>query len=109
VVTDLVRDHIGLRELAGLAADIAAAKPRLDILEERRVEIDLLVSRTIERAHRALRGAAALGVGAAAVEHEHRRTIVPAFLGKNVFPLRLGAAEHAADEPAHLVAWRAGL
>ena len=56
VMADLVRDHIGLRELAGLAA--AAAEARLELAEERGVEIDLAVVRAIERPHRALRHAA---------------------------------------------------
>ena len=53
VMADLVRDHIGLRELAGLAADVAAAEAGRDLIEERGVEIDLLVGRAIERPHRA--------------------------------------------------------
>src|SRR5437867_5294046 len=53
VMTDLMRDHIGLREPARFA--IAAAEARLDLPEERRVEIDLLVGRAIEWTHRALR------------------------------------------------------
>jgi hypothetical protein len=39
VVTDLVRNHVGLRELAGLAAGIAGAKPSLKILKETCVEL----------------------------------------------------------------------
>src|SRR5262245_40475153 len=60
VVADLVCDHVGLRELAGFAADVAAAEARRDLIEERGVEIDLLVHRTIERPHRALRDPAAI-------------------------------------------------
>src|SRR6476469_10752772 len=56
VVADLVRDHVSLRELTGFAA--AAAKPRLYLVEERSVEIDLLVIGTIERPHRSLGSAA---------------------------------------------------
>jgi hypothetical protein len=55
VVTDLMRNHIGLRELAGLATDITTAEASLQVLEEARVEIDLLVVRTIERPHGGLR------------------------------------------------------
>src|SRR6516165_10564155 len=51
VVTDLMRDHIRLRELASFAADIATLKTPLKVLEEARVEIDLLVNRAIERTH----------------------------------------------------------
>jgi hypothetical protein len=35
VVADLVRYHIGLSELAGIAADIAAAEARRDLIERR--------------------------------------------------------------------------
>ena len=49
-MTDLVGDHVGLRELAGLAAG-TAAELSLQIVEERGVEIDALIVRAIERAH----------------------------------------------------------
>ena len=62
VMADLVRDHVGLRELARLAADVAAAESGRDLIEERGVEIDLLVGRAIERPHGGLRRAAALSV-----------------------------------------------
>src|ERR1019366_5520612 len=57
VVTDLMRDHIGLREFAGVA--LATVKARLDLTKKRRVEIDAPVGRTIKRPHRRLREAAA--------------------------------------------------
>src|SRR6185295_5808110 len=41
MMADLVRDHVGLRELAGRA--IAAAEAAFELAEERRVEIDFLV------------------------------------------------------------------
>ena len=53
VMTNLMRDHIGFRELAGFAA--AAVEAHLHVLEERGVEIDALIGRTIERPHRRLR------------------------------------------------------
>jgi hypothetical protein len=34
MVADLVRNHVGLRKLAGFAADIASTKPSLKILKE---------------------------------------------------------------------------
>ena len=88
LVSDLVRDHIGLRELAGLAAEVA----------ERGVEINRLVDRAIERPHGALRDAAARGVGHPAIEHQHRRAISLAVLGEDFLPLQLSAAEHPAYE-----------
>jgi hypothetical protein len=50
MVADLVRDHIGFREIAGLTA--AAVKARFDLAEERGIEINALVARAIEWSHR---------------------------------------------------------
>ena len=55
VVADLVSNHIGLRELAGLAPDVASAEAPLKVLKEACIEVDLLVIRTIERTHCGLR------------------------------------------------------
>src|SRR6266508_702675 len=99
----LVRDHVGLRKLASLAADIAAAEARRDLIEERGVEINLLVGRTVERSHGAARFSAATGLRRAAIEHQHGRAIGSALLGEDLLPLQLGAAEHLADEATHLV------
>src|SRR5262249_21460533 len=74
MMADLVRDDVGLHELAGAAAGIAAMEARLDLAEERGIEIDLLVVRAIERTHGAL-GIAAGGRRRAAVEDESRRAI----------------------------------
>src|SRR5262249_7775142 len=100
VVTDLVRDHVGLRELTGLAADVAAAKARRDLIEERGVEIDLLVRRTIERPHRALRHPAAIGARGAAVENQNRSTLCRPARGEPFLPRRLGAPAPFAAEAA---------
>src|SRR5262249_26692710 len=43
MMPDLVRDHVGLRELAAPAADVAAAKAPLKVLKEFGIEIDLSV------------------------------------------------------------------
>src|SRR5207237_457976 len=99
--------HIGLREAASAA--LAATEAALDLLEERGVEVDLLVGRAIERPHRALRNAAAGGISLTAEEHERRRPIALAVLAEHVLPDRLGAAEHARHEAAAVVTWRAGL
>src|SRR6266545_4072758 len=98
----LVRDHVGLRKLASLAADIAAAEARRDLIEERGVEINLLVGRTVERSHGAARFSAATGLRRAAIEHQHGRAIGSALLGEDLLPLQLGAAEHLADEATAL-------
>src|SRR5260370_518213 len=51
VVTDLMRDHIGLRELAGFAANIATAEAPLTVLEEPRDPIDLPFNPATKRTH----------------------------------------------------------
>ena len=99
-MADLVRDHVGAGKLAGFAA--ASSKAPLQVLEERRIEIDLLVARTIERPHRALRSSASRA-RRAREHHELGRAIGLAVLGEQVLPLHLGAAEHAAHEARRLV------
>src|SRR5262249_4596102 len=108
VVADLVRDHVGLREPAGLAADVATAKARRNLIEEGGIEVDLLIGRAIERAHGALRHPAAIGAGLAAVEDQDRRAIGLAVLGEDLLPLQVGAAQDLAHEAADLVLGRAG-
>src|SRR5260370_7331149 len=58
VVTDLVGDHVSLGELARLAV-VAAAKPALQVAEERRLEIHPLPLATIHPPHPAARAAPA--------------------------------------------------
>src|SRR4029078_12347719 len=53
VMTDLMRNYVSFGEFARLAT--ATAKARLDIAEERGVEINAPVVRTIERPHGRLR------------------------------------------------------
>ena len=103
-----MRDHIGLGKLAGVVTNLAAAKASHDLVEERGVEIDLLIGRAVERSHGALRGSAATGVRRAAIEDEHRRAIDFAVLGEDLLPLQLGAAEHFAHEAPHIVLGAAG-
>ena len=102
VVSDLVRDHVGLGELAALAADLAAAETSLEVLEERGVEIDLPIVRTIERSHRGLREPARRARGAG--EHDQRRRLIGlSGGGEDLFPLHFGASEHGGNELAHLI------
>ena len=51
VVSDFVGYHIGLRKLTVGATRIAGAKFSLHLLEERKVEVDFLIIRTIEWSH----------------------------------------------------------
>src|SRR5499426_3536413 len=107
-MTDLVGDDVGLRELAPLAAGRAAAEARLDLAEERRVEVDLLIVGTIERTHRGLGGSAGRPRGAR--EHDQRRRAIghaaaAQYLGPAVF----GVAQHRGHELPHLIVGRTGL
>src|SRR5262249_45996469 len=95
-------------KLARPAADVAAAKARRDLIEERGVEVDLLIGRAVERSHGALRGPAATGVRRAAIENQHRCAVDLAVLGEDLLPLQFGAAEHLAHEAAHIVLRGAG-
>ena len=59
VMADLMRNHIGLREVAG------RAEAPLQVVVERKIDVHFLVGRTIERPHRRLAGAARRARGAA--------------------------------------------
>ena len=63
MVTDLVGNHIGLRELAGLAPDVARTKAPLEVLKETCVEIDLLIDRAAKRSHNIVERPANLDAG----------------------------------------------
>src|SRR5262249_52499732 len=101
VMADLMCDHIGLREPARSA--IAATEARLDLPEERRVEVDLLVRRAIEWAHRALRQTAAAGIRLLVEQDQRRHPVSAPVFRKNVLPHRFRAAEHARHESTGLV------
>ena len=105
VVTDFVRDHIGLREFAGVA--LATMKARLDLTKKRRVEIDAAVGRTIKRPHRRLREAAA-ALLRAGEQPQPRRSILLAARPEDFAPGVLGIAQHGCDELTHRVGRRAG-
>ena len=109
VMADLVRDHIGLRELARARSGVAAVETPLDLAEERGVEIDLVVGRAIERPHRGLRLSARIGARRAGEHHQRRRAIALPGLLEDLLPLHVGGAEDLRDELAHVVARRAGL
>ncbi len=76
MMTDLVRDHIGLGEIAGRGE--AAG----ELVEEGGVEIDAAVGRAVERAHARIRLAAA-GRRAARVEDHARRLVAPAHIAEH--------------------------
>src|SRR5580698_9616485 len=106
-MTNLVRDDIGFGELARFAVR-AGAELGLHVIEERRVEIDALVARAIERPHRRLRHAAAARLRAV-IETQLRR-MIGLVVGSECFgPYVLSAAEHQRDETAGRILRRARL
>src|SRR5262249_38745404 len=58
VMADLMSDHVGLRELARLAAGVASIKASFHFLEERGVQINHAVIWTVEWPHGGLSSAA---------------------------------------------------
>src|SRR5262249_14872621 len=87
VMADLMGDHVGLRELTGLAAGVAGAEASLEILKERGVEINLAVVRAVERPHRGLREPTGRARDAGK-HHERRRLVGFAVLREDLLPLR---------------------
>ena len=87
VVPDLVRDDVGLGEVAG------RAEAPIQLVEELEIEIDLLIAGTVERAHGAL-AEATRRLGGAAEEHERRLLVATA---EQSCPGRLQVVEHLPD------------
>jgi hypothetical protein len=85
VMADLVRDDVGLREIAG------CAETRPQVAIEREVYVNLLVARTVERPRACARHAAARA-RLFGEERERRLPVTPARLLKELLPhvLRLG-------------------
>src|SRR5215831_4618782 len=104
VVADLVRDHVGLGELAALASYVAATESSLEILKECGIEIDLLVVRTVERTHGGLRKPACRA--RCAGEHDERRRLV-IFSRMRQPPLStlFRSSTHCRYELTHLIGW----
>lgn len=106
-MADLLGDHIGLGKLARVAVR-AAAELVLQIVEKRGVEINALIDRAVERAHRRARQPAAARLGAG--EQPQLGRMVGAAAGPEDFgPAVLVVAKHEGDEAAGCVGWRSGL
>src|SRR4029077_11183286 len=74
---------------------------------ERRVEINFTIVRTIERPHRALRGAAC-GSRTVTEHYQARPLIGYSLLRQNLGPLHVGSAKNLGDELSGLIRRRAG-
>src|SRR5262245_49070684 len=105
MVADLMRDHVGLRELAVLAADLTATETPFEIPKECSVEIDLPIVRTVERTHGGLGDPACRARGAE--EHDERWRLVD-FAGarEDFLPLRVRAPEYSRYEFLRLIGWQ---
>src|SRR5580704_13611025 len=98
-----MRDDISVGEVA------AAAEAPFHVLEEGRIEIDLLIPRAIEWSHGRL-GAAAAGGGPPAIEDELRLGVGYPFLPWQDFrPDGFVRGENCGDELAHVVRRRSRL
>src|SRR5262249_52968385 len=100
-------DDIGGRELARAAR--AATKTCFHLAEEISVEKDLLVRRTIERAHGRLRHTAAAAISGVAEQNDARTGEGLSPLLENLTPAVVDLAENARDHAAHLIRGRPAL
>src|SRR4029434_7826247 len=101
VMADFVGNHIGLSKIAGGFETV------VELTKEGEVEINFLVVAAIEGASGCLREAARR-LDWAAEEHDLGLRVVTPGVLENFAPGSFGAAEHAGDELASLVA-HAGL
>ena len=93
MVSDLVRDHVGLREVAG------GTEAALQLVVEREVDVDLVVGGAVERPDRGLCEEAAARVDAAR-EQDEARLLVGCGRGRHegLVPDVLGVGEHDRHE-----------
>src|SRR5690606_12831069 len=96
MMPDFMRDHIGLRKIAG------RIEARFELLEEGEIEIDLAIAGTVEGPHRRLRKAAGR-LHRAGEKNEPRLLIAAVETRKNLMPAFLGIAKHDGDELRGLV------
>ena len=105
VMSELVREHVRLRKLAGRAELVP------ELVVEAEIDVEFLVERTVERTHRRL-GLSAPRLHAVAKEHELRVVVAGAFLRQDLRPRLLRVVEHERHELHFLVfgrrlgAWR---
>ena len=98
-MADLVRDDVGLREVAGRVEAL------LQLLHEREIEIDLVVARAVERAD-GRRRVAAGGLDGVVVKDDHRRLVRLAALDEELLPGRVDVPGDEVDELRRIVRGR---
>src|SRR5215831_8585133 len=91
-MTQLVSQNVRLRELTG------RAEARTQLVVKREVDVQLLIDRTIERAHRRLPDAAARGRGVAEKDQLRRAPRCSSRRGQNPGPGRFRRVEHERNE-----------
>ncbi len=96
MVADLVRDDVGLREVA------RRAEARLQLVVEGEVDVDLLVGGAVEGADRGA-GAPAGRAGLPREDLQRRLAVLAPAAAEDVVPHVLGRAEHLPDELRLLV------
>src|SRR3954467_4864323 len=94
VVPELMGDHVCLREVTG------RSEATIELVEESEVEVDFLVERTVEWAHRGLRGAAAR-CRAVPEEHEVRGPELSPGIVESAAPCFLRVIEDERHELHH--------
>jgi len=102
VMPDFVGDYIGLRKLAGFAADVTTAETLLKVSKKACVEVHLLVDWAGEWTHRSL-GKSAARLGGAGKHDKRWRLVRPTGLIKDFLPLCFRAAENGGHKAAHFV------
>ena len=99
VMPDLVRDHVGLREIARRLEALA------QLAVEAEVDVDLLIGRAVERTHRRLREAARR-LHRAGEQHQLGLLVLRPGLPEQRAPGVLGVGQHHRDESCHRVVGR---
>ena len=94
MVANFVCDDVRLRELATLASQVTSTAPLLEILEELRVEIQLLVNWAVERTHRRL-GVSTSRLHGARKHDERWGLISSSRTTEYLFPLDFRASENS--------------
>src|ERR1700747_1138248 len=107
MMTHLMGNDVGFRKLTSLVV-VTPVKAMLEVAEERGVEVNLLIIRTVEGSHRRL-SKPACRTRRPREYDERRGPILAVVLGEDVPPHDFGAPEHLGHELAGAIVWRAAL